>query len=130
MNIMKKHTIFLILIFFSLLISGCKYDFILPEEVPVIDNGGNPISFSTQIIPIFSAGDKCTSCHKSGGVASPDLSAANAYSQLMSKYVSVGSPESSIILTEPGSSAHSWKKFTATESATILAWIKEGAKNN
>lgn len=125
---MKKHSIFFILILFSLFIGGCKYDFVLPEVVPDIDQD-EPISFSGQIVPIFSNGDKCTSCHKSGGT-SPDLSSANAYSQLMSKYVSKSSPETSIILTEPGSSTHSWKGFTATEAALILAWIKEGAIKN
>lgn len=127
---MKKHSIFFVLVLFTLFLGGCKYDFIVPEEVPVIDNGGDPISFATQVVPIFSNGDKCTSCHKTGGTASPDLSAANAYSQLMAKYVNVSNPEQSEILTIPGSSSHSWKKFSAVESATILQWIKEGAKNN
>ena len=129
MNIMKKRTIFFILILFSLFINGCKYDFIIPVEVPVINNGGNPIKFSTQIAPIFSTGNKCTECHKSGG-QSPDLSATSAYSQIMSKYVNISSPNDSKIYTMPGSSSHSWKSYTALEAATILAWINEGAKNN
>lgn len=127
---MKKHNIFFGLILFALFLGGCKYDFVLPVEVPVIDNGGDPISFATQVAPIFSTGDKCTECHKTGGVAMPDLSAANAYNQLMAKYVNTSAPEQSEILSVPGSSSHSWKKFTPTESAIILAWIKEGAKNN
>lgn len=127
---MKKHSIFFVIVLLAFAFTGCKYDFVLPEQVPVIDNGGEPISFSTQVLPIFSNADKCTQCHKPGGPASPDLTAAGAYSQLMSKYVNVSNPEQSEILTVPGSSAHSWKKFTAAESATILAWIKEGAKNN
>ncbi len=120
---MKKHSIFFILIAFSLLIGGCKYDFILPEVVPPMAN----ISFATQITPIFT--DECTECHKTGGTA-PNLTAASAYNQIMAGYVNLTSPEQSKILTFPGSSSHSWKKFTATESATILQWISEGAKNN
>ena len=126
---MKKSTIFFVSILLALSISSCKYDFIIPVEVPVIDNGGKPISFSTQIAPIFSTGTKCTSCHNTGGQA-PDLSAANAYAQIMPKYVSTSSPNTSKIYTVPGSSSHSWKGYTATEAATILAWITEGAKNN
>lgn len=118
------------MVLFALLFNGCKYDFILPEVVPPIDNGGEPISFATQIAPIFSSADKCTSCHKTGGVAAPDLTAANAYSQIISKYVNTSNPEQSEIYTVPGSSTHSWKKYTSVEAATILAWIKEGAKNN
>lgn len=128
-SIMKKHSLFLILVVFALLIGGCKYDFITPDYVPPIDNGGNPISFSDQVAPIFSTGDKCTQCHKTGGQY-PDLTPANAYSQIVPSLVNTASPEASIILTLPGSASHSWKGYTATESATILAWITEGAINN
>ncbi len=132
-NNMKNQGIFLILILFALFLNGCKYDFILPEEVTTVVNpGGQPISFATQIAPVFSAGDKCTACHKSGG-QTPDLTAANAYSQIMSKYVVVATPETSMIYTEASpanASVHTWKKFTASEAALVLAWIKEGAKNN
>jgi hypothetical protein len=30
----------------------------------------------------------------------------------------------------PTTSTHSWKKLTAGQAAIILAWIKDGAKNN
>lgn len=126
---MKKRTIFLTLLLFSLFMNGCKYDFIIPVEVPVIDNGGKPISFATQIAPIFSTGNKCTECHKPGDEA-PDLTTANAYTQIMTKYVNISSPSDSKIYAAPGSNSHSWKKYTAPEAAIILAWIKEGAKNN
>ena len=130
MNTMKKNTLFLVLILFSLFMGGCKYDFILPEEVPVIDNGGNPISFATKVAPIFSTED-CISCHKSG-VTSPDLTAANSYSQIVPKYVNTTTPADSKLLTYPGptTGTHTWKKLTANEAALILAWITEGAKNN
>jgi hypothetical protein len=123
---MKKDSLFLILVVFALFTGGCKYDFITPDYVPPVDAG---VSFSTQVSPIFSTGDKCTECHKTGG-QTPDLTPANAYSQLVSSFVNTASPETSMILTVPGSASHSWKAYTATESATILTWIKEGAKNN
>jgi hypothetical protein len=128
---MKKSPIFLILFLLSLFLSSCKYDFILPEVVPPIDNGGEPISFSAQVAPIFSNAEKCTSCHKAGGTA-PNLVAANAYSQIMTKYVNTTNPEQSLIYSypAPATGTHTWKKYTALEAATILAWIKEGAENN
>ncbi len=128
---MKKNTLFLVLLLVSIVFSSCRYDFILPEEVPVIDNGGEPVSFATQIAPIFSAGEKCTACHKPGATA-PDLTAASAYAQISSKYINLASPETSGLLTTAGptTSAHAWKKLSQGESALILAWIKEGAKNN
>lgn len=121
---MKKHLIFVILVVFTLFNSACKYDFILPEEVPVIDNGGKPISFATQITPIFA--EKCTSCHDK---QAPVLTAAAAYSQLVPAYVNTGSAAGSKIYTVPTSGTH-YAKFSATQAALILAWITEGAKNN
>jgi hypothetical protein len=123
---MKKHSLFLILIVFALFIGGCKYDFILPDYVPPVESG---VSFATQVAPIFSTGEKCTSCHKSGETA-PDLTSENAYNQIVPQYINTSAPESSEILTVPGSSAHSWVDYTATERAIILTWITEGANNN
>ncbi|HZL11191.1 MAG TPA: hypothetical protein VFC65_14470 [Prolixibacteraceae bacterium] len=122
---MKKHSIFLILILFSLFITGCKYDFIMPEEVPVIDNGGEPISFSTQIVPILT--EKCNTCHSS---QSPRMTADVAYSQLVPSYVNTSSPASSTIYVNASSGNHNNAKVSATQAALILAWITEGANNN
>lgn len=128
MNIMKKRTIFLSLILFSLFITGCKYDFIMPVEVPPIVG---TVSFSTKVAPIFSTGSNCTSCHKSGGQA-PDLTTANAYASIVPNLVNTGTPEQSLIYSFPAptTATHTWKKFTASDAAIILAWIKDGAKNN
>ena len=100
MNIMKKYNIFLIIILVTLLFTSCKYDFIQPEPVTPIDPNV-PVSFATKIAPIFSAGDKCTSCHKTGG-QTPDLTAANAFSQIVPAFVVLDPPEISKIYTYPG----------------------------
>jgi hypothetical protein len=108
---------------FALLLVGCKYDFILPEEVAPIDNT-NPISFATQIVPIFA--EKCTSCHNT---QAPVLTAAVAYSQLGSTYVNTASPASSKVYINATSGTH-YAKVSASQGALILAWITQGAKNN
>jgi hypothetical protein len=125
-NIMKKSPIFLILILFALFMNGCKYDFILPKEVPVITG---PVSFATQVAPIFSS-DKCTDCHNGG--QAPDLRAANAYAQIVPALINSATPESSLIYAfpAPATATHTWKKYTAGNAAIVLAWIKDGAKNN
>lgn len=124
---MKKNAIFLVLILFALSISSCKYDFILPEVVPPVTE---TVSFSTQVLPIFSTGNKCTACHN--GSQAPDLRAANAYAQIVPALITTATPESSLIYSfpAPATSTHPWKKYTAGEAALILAWIKDGAKNN
>jgi len=120
---MKKHPIFLLIVLLSLFVVGCKYDFILPEEVPPIDNS-KPVLFSTQITPIFA--EKCISCHNN---QSPKLTADVAYAQLVPAYVNTASPASSKIYTVPSSGTH-YAKVSATQAALILAWITDGAKDN
>lgn len=120
---MKKHSIFFILILFSLFIGGCKYDFILPEEAPVIDTS-KPTSFATQIAPIFA--QKCTGCHD---IQAPKLTADVAYAQIVPGFVNAGTPSSSKIYSVPVSGTH-YAKYSATEAALILAWLTDGAKNN
>jgi hypothetical protein len=121
---MRKQSIFLILILLALFLNGCKYDFILPVETPPIDNGGEPISFATQIVPIFT--EKCNSCHNS---QAPMMSASAAYTQLMPAYVNTASPASSKLYVNAGSGSH-YAKVSSTQAALILQWITEGAKNN
>jgi hypothetical protein len=121
MNIMKKHSIFLILVLLSLFLNGCKYDFVLPVEVPVVNPGGEPVNFSTQVLPILT--DKCILCHST---QAPTMGAAVAYAQLVPKYVNTASPASSKLYTVPTSGTHG-ATFSATQGALILQWITEGA---
>jgi hypothetical protein len=123
MNIMKKHSIFLILILLSLFLNGCKYDFILPEVVTPPDNGGQPISFAKQIVPIFAS--KCTLCHNT---QAPIMTADVAYSQLVPNYVNTASPASSVLYVNATSGTHGGT-VSATQAALILKWITEGANN-
>jgi mono/diheme cytochrome c family protein len=129
---MKKRSIFLILVLFALAISSCKYNFIVPieEEVPVDTiPGDQPVSYATQIQPIFT--NKCVSCHKSGGTA-PNLSAGSSYTQVVPAHVNLTKPEESEIydFPAPTTSKHAWKKYSSSEANLVLTWIKEGAKNN
>ncbi len=126
--------------FILALLTGCKYDFIVPEVVPPIDNGGGnnngggttDISFSKSVEPIFTNSNNCTACHKSGGT-NPDLSTGKAYTSInKATYINTTTPESSKIYLYPSptTSTHTHKKYTAAEAATVLNWIKQGAKNN
>ena len=121
---MKKQSIFLILILLSLFLNGCKYDFILPPEVPVVTPGDQPILFSTQILPILT--NKCILCHST---QAPTMGASVAYAQLVPKYVNTASPASSKLYTVPTSGTHG-ATVSAAQGALILKWITEGAKNN
>jgi len=125
---MNKRSIFFTLLLLSLFMTGCKYDFIMPVEVPPIVG---TVSFATQVAPIFNTNTNCISCHKTGGQA-PDLTTANAYASIVPGLVNSTTPDQSLIYAfpVPTSANHTWKKYTAGEAAIILAWITDGAKNN
>ena len=132
MKILKlSFAIFVIIFIFS----GCAYNFLVPEEVPPTDpdDPDTPdISFSTDIIPIFTKNNNCTSCHETGGQV-PDLTSENAYNSLNStKYINKDNPEDSKIYkwTHPNTDSHKQKKYTGSEAAKVLIWINQGAKNN
>jgi len=116
----------------AVLVGGCVYDFIVPEQIPVIDPedpNAEQISFSTDIQAIFDS--KCISCHTTGKQL-PDLSAANAYSSLNStRYINSSSPAQSNIYTRANpSNTDSHPKYSEAEAALVLIWIQQGAKNN
>lgn len=124
---MKKQIIFFTFALFTLVFSGCKYDFILP--VPEDDNGGNggttsPVSFASQIYPILT---NCTACHGAG--KTPDFTASAAFSSV-SKLLNTSNPAQSKIYTVPSPDGSHTMKYKTSEAALILKWITEGAKNN
>jgi len=127
---MKKSNIYSLLFVIGLLLNACTYDFIVKEELPPVDTTV-PVSFSTQIIPIFN--NSCIACHKTGGQA-PDLTAPNAYNSIKTmNLANTAAPATSKIYTEAlkaNASVHGWKKYTDPEAQLVLTWIQQGAKNN
>lgn len=117
---------------FAFLLGGCVYDFIIPEDIPVIDPGdpdAEQISFANDIAPIFE--NKCVACHTTGKQL-PDLSSGNAFSSINStRYINSASPAESKIYTRANpSNTDSHPKYSEAEAAKVLVWITQGAKNN
>ncbi len=117
--------------FIMLLFFGCYKD-----KTVIFDTGTEitrPVSFATDIIPIFEKSCAVSGCHVAGGKA-PNLTTANAYSALtVGNFLNTGSPETSLL--------YQWmsgKKATPMPvaginkdyNALVLAWIKQGAQNN
>ncbi len=115
---------------FAGMLPSCGYDFVVPEKPPVIDPE-EPISFVSQIEPIFSKNNNCTACHKTGAT-SPNLSAGNAFSAIVPVLINTTDAEASKIYQypHPSTTTHSWKKYDLADAALLLEWIKQGAKNN
>ncbi|SHF58559.1 hypothetical protein SAMN05444274_106278 [Mariniphaga anaerophila] len=127
---MKLKTLLLIVVV-AMAFAGCKYDWIVPEEIPVIDpdDPSQTVSFSEDILPIFTSGNNCTACHS--GNQMPDLRAENAYTSLNStRYIDKTTPENSRIYNVPRPDGSHYKKLTAAQAALLLAWIQKGAENN
>ncbi len=132
---MKILKLSLVVVLFIFLFSECRYSFIVPEEIIVIDPDdpdAKQVSFAKDIVPIFTSGNNCTACHNTGGT-SPDLTAGKAYASLNStRYINTATPAESKIYhyIEPGTSTHTRKKYTAAQAALVLGWIQQGAKDN
>jgi hypothetical protein len=129
---MKIQTKILLLVVVAVFFAvGCKYDWVIPEEVPDIDPNEDVIKFSEHILPIFTDNNNCTACHDGSQI--PDLRTDKAYNSLNStRYINKTSPEESRIYSvpHPDTDGHSQKKYSATQAAYIKAWIQQGAENN
>ncbi len=130
---MKISKLLLAVVAVLMFFSQCKYDFIVPEEVP--DDGSDTttvVSFSNDIIPIFNDNDNCTQCHKSGG-QTPNLTAGDAYSSInSSRYINKTNPPESLLYKHPNPDENNnhQKKYTQSQANKVLRWIEQGAKNN
>lgn len=92
------------------------------------------VSFSKDLAPIYATSCSVSGCHSSGGIK-PDLSPEKLYSTLVEgNYVNVDEPEkSSVYLSLTGNGKVSMPVGTNNPSNInnlMLAWIKQGAKNN
>jgi len=128
-----KHILSLLII--AVLVSflaSCEYAYIKPEPPPLPPEPTDTISFSQEVQPIFES-NSCTGCHKPQGAAGLDLTAANAYSSIISNgLVSNTDPESSRIYVYPHPTlgSHSYRYSTEAEANTVLYWIEQGAMDN
>jgi hypothetical protein len=122
-----------LVLFFVVFMTSCYYDEVIPADKKINPDIVDEISFSKDIIPIFNASCNSAGCHKAGAIP-PDLTPANAYTALNSGgYINTASPETSeLYLWMKGSKSTPMPLSgpNVTYNAKVLAWIKQGAKNN
>ena len=103
-------------------LAACEYAKIVPD----VPSPNIPVSFTTDIQPIFNKG--CT-CHIPGGPL-PNLTAGNSYASLTTNnFVVAGNAASSILYQEVSTGGMSGY-CDATSAGLIKNWINQGAKNN
>lgn len=123
---MKIRTFLLLLLMGSFAFSSCEYEWIEPEKVSVPEN----VSFAADIMPVFNNGCNTAVCHGPGATP-PDLSEANAYNDLINNgYINTETPESSSLYTSMASGSMKPYVQDPNDAELILAWIRQGAKNN
>ncbi len=117
---------------FMFIIFGCsKTTTIVVDNSPAITG---TVYFTKTIVPILTKSCATTGCH-SGSVA-PNLTAPVAYSSLIvGNYVNTAKPElSEVYLFLTGKRSPTMPLGSANNpsniNALMLAWIKQGAKNN
>ena len=119
-----------IIFFFScLLIASCERDYLKPKQF----DPNTPVSFSQDVIPIFTENCTQAGCHNSGG-ETPNLIPSKGYDQLLGLgYVDTTNAEASVLYLRMNSNYKSMPpigKISNEKTGKILAWIKQGAKNN
>lgn len=111
-------------------IVSCYKDKTVPMAVPDITR---TVSFSQDLIPIFSKSCSLSGCHSAGGQA-PNLSESNAFNSLtIGNYFDKNAPANSIIylrMTGKLGTPMPVSGVNLDYAALVLAWIKQGANNN
>jgi len=117
--------------FTMLLLVGCYKD-----KTVIFDTGAEitrAVSFSNDIIPIFNKSCNTSGCHNSGGIP-PNLTAVVAFTSiLVGNHTNTGNPASSTLyLWMAGKKGVPMPTSGINKdyNSLVLAWIKQGAKNN
>jgi len=123
---MKKLVLCIFMLAGILSFQSCQYEWIDPIDTVIPD----VVSFAGDIQPIFDRSCNSTGCHATGGIA-PDLTPANAYSDLFAKsQIDVANPANSKLYMKCADGG-SMAKFTKPGDADlILKWIEQGALSN
>jgi hypothetical protein len=117
--------------FTMLLFVGCYKD-----KTVIFDTGAEitrTVSFTQDIVPMFNKSCNTSGCHTAGGIK-PDLSVVNAYTALTNgDYFNTTTAESSLLyqwMTGKKGTPMPTSGVNKDYNALVLAWIKQGAKNN
>ena len=119
----------------ALALGSCKKEYVKPMPVAPPPPPG-AVKFGTNIVPIFTTHCSISGCHDGSG-APVNLSPSTAYAELFAN-----SEIDTSSLPTSAANSNLYKRMTdaanpmppsgllPSEAAKVLAWIKDGAKNN
>lgn len=133
MSTKKAGIIILVITATALCITSCyKVTTLVKDNAPAVTA---TVSLSKDLVPVLSKNCAISGCHNAGGIK-PDLSTSAAYNSIVNgNFVSLSDPANSeIYLWLTGKRAVIMPVGAANNPSNInqlmLAWIKQGAKNN
>jgi len=125
--------------FLAMFIAGCNkdYNYVAPQINTSAPPPVTPISFSSDIQPIFNTDCNKSGCHD-GNNYDPNLTAGNSYDALFNTgdidTTNAANSKIYIRITYPTSNSKFMPKggspLANSEISKILGWIQQGAKNN
>ena len=127
MKNLLKYTGLLLLVIIGL--SSCYKDIVIPQLASDPDGPPQPVSFSTELKPLFAA--KCTDagCHVTGAhkpYLTPDIS----YTQIVNGgFVNLALPKESILYKNIYGEMSQYISSSA-DKQKVYDWIRNGAPNN
>ena len=127
MKQLVKYTGLLLLVMIGL--SSCYKDIVIPQLASDPDGPPQPVSFSTELKPLFAA--KCTEagCHVTGAhkpYLTPDIS----YTQIVNGgFVNLALPKESILYKNIYGEMSQYMSSSA-DKQKVYDWIRNGAPNN
>lgn len=129
----KKAIAGVLVIMSIFIIAGCyKADTLYPKTNTLLTQA---VSFSKDIIPIFTKNCSLGGCHATGG-QSPDLSASKAYNSLINGgYINVSDPQKSVIYMRLTGQLTPAMPLNGSSNPSnidelVLTWITQKAPNN
>ena len=127
---MKRVLIFISLAFgMGLYLTSCYKDVILPETSLDPDGTPQPVSFTTDLVPLFNTNCAVAGCHVSGG-HKPYLSTDEAYQQLINGgFVNTSVPKASILYIQINGDMKEHIP-NASDRQKVYDWIRNGAPHN
>lgn len=112
-----------------MMFSSCDYGYLEPIVIDIPDT----VSFSKNIVPIFTSNCNESGCHTTGGIA-PDLTPTNAYWDLwMNGMIDTSAAKMSILysrLTSIPDPMPPTGNLSEDKIQLVLAWIDQGAPDN